>query len=576
MPTLILGTRRSQLARWQTDHVAELLCAAWPGLTCRIEPFVTRGDQSLDKPLPEIGGKGLFTAELEAALRAGTIDLAIHSLKDLPVQEVPGLTIGAIVGRADVRDVLVARNGWTLETLPPGAVVGTSSVRRQAQLQAYRPDLTFRSIRGNVETRIRKVLSGEYDATVLAAAGVQRLGLDEAVSQWLPLDVMLPAPGQGALAVQCRANDTRTLELLAAIDNQEVRKAVTAERAFLQALGGGCSAPVAAWARQDDTGLLVMDALLASQPVASAPGGRPTVARARGRDAEPHALARRLAEEVRGRLDAAAAPRGLPSSPLQGKRVVITRAAEQAGEFSQRLRSLGAVPMEIPTIQIVAVDDLAPFQEALQRLASYDWILFTSANGVQVFWEQATALGLPTLLHAEGSRVRVAAVGPATAQALAERGIPVDFVPARHTGEALAAALEPVQGCRILLPRAARGRPEVAEILQARGARVDDLPIYQTVPAPIDAASIQALAQGVDVITFTSGSTARHFVAALGQGPSLDLATLCRQAVIACIGPVTAQTAGELGLPVHVVAEEHSVDGLIQALVAYFEEEGET
>lgn len=574
MITLILGTRRSQLARWQTEHVAGLLQAAWPGLVCQVEPFTTRGDQTLDKALPEIGGKGLFTAELEAALRNGSIDLAVHSLKDLPVEDAPGLTIGAIVGRADVRDVLVARNGWTLETLPPGAVVGTSSVRRQAQLQAYRPDLTFRTIRGNVETRIRKVLSGEYDATVLAAAGLQRLGLEEAISQWLSLEVMLPAPGQGALAVQCRADDTQTLNLLAAIDNRAVRAAVTAERAFLQALGGGCAAPVAAWARQDDTGLLLMDALLASQPGTSAPGSSPAVARVRGRDADPYALARRLAEEVRRRLDAAATSRG--RSPLQGKRVVITRAAEQAGEFSQRLRSLGGVPVEIPTIQIVAVDDLAPFREALERLAHYDWILFTSANGVQVFWEQATVLGREALLRPEGARVRVAAVGPATAQALVERGIPVDFVPARHTGEALAATLEPVQGRRILLPRAAQGRPEVAEILRARGARVDDLPIYQTVPAPIDEAGIQALAQGVDVITFTSGSTARHFVAALRQESGLDLAALCRQAVIACIGPVTAQVVGELGLPVHVVAEEHSVDGLIQALVAYFEEEGKT
>ncbi|MBX3053171.1 MAG: hydroxymethylbilane synthase [Caldilineaceae bacterium] len=245
---LTLGSRTSQLALWQSRHVMAALQAAWPGLECAIEPFVTQGDKTLDRPLPEIGGKGLFTLELENGLREGRIDLAVHSLKDLPVDDAPGLTLGAIPGRADVRDVLVAKDGVTLGTLPSGAVVGTSSLRRQAQLLALRPGLTVRSIRGNVETRIHKALHGEYDATLLAGAGVTRLGLDANISQWLALDVMLPAPGQGALGVQCRAEDEATLHFLAAIHNAEVAQAVTAERAFLAGLGGGCSIPVGAYA----------------------------------------------------------------------------------------------------------------------------------------------------------------------------------------------------------------------------------------------------------------------------------------------------------------------------------------
>lgn len=245
---LTLGSRTSALAMWQSRHIVDALVAAWPGLECGIEPFVTQGDKTLDRPLPEIGGKGLFTLELENGLREGRIDLAVHSLKDLPVEDAPGLSLGAIVGRADVRDVLVAKNGWALDDLPAGAVVGTSSLRRQAQTLAAYPHLTVRSIRGNVETRIRKALHGDYDATLLAAAGVTRLGLDAQISQWLPLDLMLPAPGQGALAVQCRADDERTLNLLAAIHNVEVAQAVTAERAFLSGLGGGCSIPVGAYA----------------------------------------------------------------------------------------------------------------------------------------------------------------------------------------------------------------------------------------------------------------------------------------------------------------------------------------
>ncbi len=289
--TLVTGSRTSALAMWQSRHVMDALQAAWPGLECRVEPFVTQGDKTLDRPLPEIGGKGLFTLELEIGLREGRIDLAVHSLKDLPVDDAPGLALGAIVGRADVRDVLVAKEGRTLDELPAGAVVGTSSLRRQAQLLARRPELLVRSIRGNVETRIHKALHGEYDATLLAAAGVIRLGLDGQISDWLPLDVMLPAPGQGALAVQCRADDERALGLLAAIHNGEVAQAVTAERAFLSSLGGGCSIPVGAYATVSN-GTIHLAGL-----VAAVDGSR--MIRVAGSGPSPHELGASLAEEAK-------------------------------------------------------------------------------------------------------------------------------------------------------------------------------------------------------------------------------------------------------------------------------------
>ena len=247
---IIIGSRTSELALWQTNHIKAQLQAVWLGLTVHIEPFVTKGDKTLDKPLPQIGGKGLFTLELEQALHDGRIQIAVHSLKDLPVEDAAGLTLGAIVGRADVRDVLIAKNGWTLASLPEGAVVGTSSLRRQAQLLANRPDLQVKSIRGNVGTRVRKALEGEYDAAVLAAAGITRLGLEDHITDWFSLDTMLPAPGQGALAVQCRANDAAILNMLDAIDWPQVRACVTAERSFLHHLDSGCSTPVAAHATQ--------------------------------------------------------------------------------------------------------------------------------------------------------------------------------------------------------------------------------------------------------------------------------------------------------------------------------------
>jgi hydroxymethylbilane synthase len=252
LTTLRFGTRGSALARWQTEHVQRLLAEAHPALVLETEIFSTKGDRVLDAPLPEVGGKGLFTEELEAALRDGRIDCAVHSLKDLPVEPPVSLIIAAIPRRAAPHDVLVSRGGHTLESLPPGATVGTSSLRRAAQLLHLRPDLRIANVRGNVDTRVRKALdpNGEYDAIVLAQAGVERLGLLRHVRQVLALDAMLPAPGQGAIAVQART-DATLAALLQPIHHAETALAVAAERAFLAGLGGGCAVPVAAFAHVD-------------------------------------------------------------------------------------------------------------------------------------------------------------------------------------------------------------------------------------------------------------------------------------------------------------------------------------
>jgi hydroxymethylbilane synthase len=245
-----LGTRGSMLARWQTRHICKLLQAAHHGLEVKIEIIHTSGDQILDLPLPQIGGKGVFTAELEAALYGRSIDIAVHSLKDLPTESPRGLTIGAIPQRATPADVLVSRHGYTLETLPEGATVGTSSQRRKAQLLYKRPDLRIIDTRGNITTRIRKALDADstYDAVVLAQAGLERLEYSVEIGQVLSFDEMLPAPGQGALGVQCR-DEIEWLNLLANLNHQKTWLAVTAERAFLRGLGGGCSMPIAAYAQ---------------------------------------------------------------------------------------------------------------------------------------------------------------------------------------------------------------------------------------------------------------------------------------------------------------------------------------
>jgi hydroxymethylbilane synthase len=255
---LKFATRPSKLARWQTEWAIQSLKKHWPELECQTEVITTQGDRNVDQPLPEIGGKGLFTQELEAALLAGSVDVAVHSLKDLPIEPGLGLTIGAILRREDGRDVLISLRDETMEQLPVGARIGTSSLRRSSQLLAFRDDFVIESLRGNVDTRLRKLRAGEYDAIILAGAGVVRLGYRQEITQWLSLDHMLPAPGQGALAVQCRVDDPATLSLVGVLDHFDTRQAVTAERAFLAGLGGGCSLPVAAFATVNHEGITLV------------------------------------------------------------------------------------------------------------------------------------------------------------------------------------------------------------------------------------------------------------------------------------------------------------------------------
>ncbi|MGD8792663.1 MAG: hydroxymethylbilane synthase [Anaerolineae bacterium] len=260
---LVIGTRASALALWQTGYVVDQLRALTPDLGVQVKTIQTRGDRVRDRALSQVGGKGLFVKEIEEALlRGGSrgsasgIDLAVHSLKDMPTEQPEGLVLGAILERADPRDALVVRGGeGGLDTLPTGARVGTSSLRRRAQLLAARPDLEVLDLRGNVDTRLGKLRQGRYDAVVLAAAGLARLGRAEAISQVLPLDLMLPAVGQGALCVEVRAGDGTTLDLIAALDHTPTRQATEAERALLRCLEGGCQVPIGAHGRVEGDSL---------------------------------------------------------------------------------------------------------------------------------------------------------------------------------------------------------------------------------------------------------------------------------------------------------------------------------
>jgi hydroxymethylbilane synthase len=256
--TLRLATRGSQLALWQADHVTGLLRAAHPDLHVEIVPVSTEGDRRLDVPLSEIGGKGVFATEVQAALLDGRADLAVHSAKDLPALTGAGLALAAVPERGDPRDALV---GATLDELRAGAVVATGSARRRAQLARLRPDLAFAELRGNMATRLAK--AAEFDAIVVAAVAFERLGLAQHLSQVLDVDTFVPQVAQAALAVECRADDARTHELVAAIEHAPSRRRVDAERAFLAELGGDCSLPAGAHAQLRPDGSLQLRAVLA-------------------------------------------------------------------------------------------------------------------------------------------------------------------------------------------------------------------------------------------------------------------------------------------------------------------------
>jgi hydroxymethylbilane synthase len=261
--TLLIGTRGSRLARIQAETVREMLSSLHPDRAWLLREIRSEGDVQRQASLASIGGRGVFVKALEDKLLAGEIDLAVHSLKDMPTRLATGLKIGAVLPREDARDALVSRGGSTLDDLPASAVVGSGSARRRAQLLAYRSDLVVRDVRGNVDTRLRKLSSGGYDALILAAAALIRLHRTSAISQWLPLTLMLPAVGQGALAIEVRESDEEVRALVQLLNHPPTERAVSAERAFLSALGGGCTVPVAAHAAVSD-GRLDIEGLVAN------------------------------------------------------------------------------------------------------------------------------------------------------------------------------------------------------------------------------------------------------------------------------------------------------------------------
>ncbi len=525
---IAIGTRGSKLALIQANLVLDEFHRS--GQASHVVIIETDGDRRA----PDTAwGEGAFVAALELALLDGRVDVAVHSAKDVPTEADPRLRIGAYLPRADPRDALVvrvdARERW-LDDLPAGTRVGTDSPRRTSFLLARRPDLDVHPLHGNVDTRLRRLDSGETDALVLACAGLDRLGLAGRITQRLDPKVMPPAPGQGAIAVQVRTNDRRVGDLVGAIDDPGTRIAVEAERSFLSTSGGGCRSPIGALATVTASELELFGGY-------ANPDGSGAV---RGRRRGPRGAGAQIAGEL---------VRALVPAPQPGiaRRVIVARAPEQAAELVLALRDAGLDPVSIPTIAIELDSPGGRLDTVACRLQAYSWVVVTSANGARAMIEAAARVS------ASLPGPRWAAIGSTTATTLEAAGIAVDFESDPASGAALGEQLPIGPGERVLHVHGDLAGPDLAVALRARGAEVDDVIAYRTLEAPEPSQGLlrAALAEGsIDAVVFTSGSTVRGLVA-LAQAEQLDIASIPS----VCIGIRTAAEARGAGFSVLAVSE---------------------
>lgn len=675
MPNLIIGSRGSKLALWQANWVKSELERLHEGLTVEIEIIKTTGDKLTEASLARMPGKGVFTKEIEEALFARRIDLAVHSLKDLPTTLPDGLHLAAIPKREDPRDALIVNRRLvsrvdSLTTLPVQPRIGTSSPRRAAQIRLLRPDAQIFELRGNVETRLRKLDEEEFDAIILAAAGLHRLGFGSRITQYIPVTQLLPAVGQGALGIEACAEDERTTYLLESLNHWPTRNAVEAERALLQGLGGGCAVPIAAFGQVDGTaenaplqlealvcnvagtrivrhsvtgtqykceelGRLLARHLIAggarellqepeddsdddpgqdappdepnyrsSSGTAHAPAPRPPIVSPNSPESSstesriessiavavldepptPTAYAEprfQFAAEPVARpvtipeWNSEPAPETLPvveaiSGQLAGQRILVTRARHQADGLAQALKDHGAEVISCPTIEIRPPESWKPLDAALNDLRSYDWLVFTSSNGVSFFLRRFDETGHG---RAELAALKICAVGKKTAEKLKEERLQVDLMPDKFTAETLVSAFirkfgvgQRIRGTRMLLPAAKATRDVIRPSLTKLGVEVDVVEAYQNVLPDVsnqEVLSVIYQAQANYVI-FTSPSTVNNLAVLLDSD---QLASQLPNTRVACIGPVTAKAAEQCGLTVHLLPEEHTVPAIVEMIL---------
>jgi hydroxymethylbilane synthase len=538
---LRLATRGSRLAWGQSSLVAEQLRAL--GHEVELVRIVTHGDVTT-APLASLGGAGVFVGAVRAAVLAGEADFAVHSFKDLPTAPADGLVLAAVPEREDPADALCTADGRTLAELPSGARVGTGSPRRAAQLLALRPDLVVVELRGNVETRLARTQS-DLDAVVLAAAGLNRLGLADRISERFDPAAFVPAPAQGALALECRAGDAEVRDALAALDHAPTRLATIAEREVLAGLAAGCAAPVAAHAVVSGGRLELAARVVATDgsrilKFATSPESTDeTGARAAGSLA-----ARRLLADGAAELVDLGASR---SGPLAGRRILLP--TRTPAGLVERLTAAGAEAIEV----LVTAQEALPL-EAFRAAATagFDWLVVTSAATVDVLAEGGFG---PATLRPPGARI--AAVGPVTAEALTAVGLTADLVAHPGGGTALAAGFPSGPGT-VLLPGAADPSAQPASGLAAKGWDVRAVPVYRTMARDLPAEVVADWRAGrFDAFVVTAGSVARAAVASCGlPGPG-----------VIAIGEPSAAASRDAGLDVLAVSATPDAAGLWLAVI---------
>jgi hydroxymethylbilane synthase len=544
--TLRIGTRGSALALAQANLVRDALTAS--GVASELVTITTAGDRRA----PDTAwGEGAFVSAIEAALLAGEVDLAVHSAKDLPTDEDPRLSIAAYAVRGGPRDAIVVRAGrsaMSLDDLPIGSRVGTDSPRRTAFLRALRPDLEFHPLHGNVDTRLRKLDSGETDALVLAEAGLTRLGRSDRIAFRLDPELVPPAPGQGALAIQVRTDDALAAGLAGRLDDSPTRLAVEAERALLSASGGGCRAPIGALGRVRGDRIDLLGGF-------ARPDGSIAITRHRSGSVRDTGL-------VDGLLGDLATAGAAAALAFDGPRVIVTRSADQAAALMLALVDRGLAPLSVPSISIEpGGNGLAP---AIERLAEFDWVVVTSVNAVRAVRAEADRSGRVLGGPGQPSGPQWAAIGVATARALRSAGVRIAIRPTRSSGASLANSIPLEAGARVLFPRSEIADQSTVDRLEARGAVVESVVAYRTLEGPQSSvpALDAALRESPRSIIFTSGSTVRGL---LVLAERLDVTETVRRLPAICIGPETAAEAQRLGFAIAAEARAQGVAGIADA-----------
>jgi hydroxymethylbilane synthase len=544
---ITIGTRGSELALIQTEIIQKQLQRFYPEIEIVIKIIKTTGDKNLN-PIPlDTTGKGWFTKELDNELIEGKIDMAVHSLKDVPVEMHDQLVIAAVSEREDPREALILKENILYENMKNGAVIGTDSIRRKAQLSEKSPDLCIKSIRGNVNSRLQKLDNGEYDGILLAAAGLKRLGLTARISYYFSVTDLIPSPGQGALAMVTNKNNKNMIALLKKLNHNDTEIAVRAERAFSNKLGGGCTMPIGAYSEIQDN-KIILHGFMGSNA-----GKYARKATMVGNIAAPEKLGTELADTF--------LKQGYKIYD-RPKFVVITRPEHISINNQKQIEAIGLFTYFYPSIAIARSNLTKKDKAVLSDLESFDWIVFTSRNGVRFFAEALDKLGIPlSLLKSK----KIAAIGGKTADVVKKYGLQVDFMPNRFTTEELAKQMQNITGKKILLARAKLGTPQLTKELENKGASVVDIPIYSTTFIENNNEEFENLLKIKQIfcITFTSPSTVKGFINNI-KGSQIKQAVLKAPAL--SIGPVTTNELIKYGFQTIYTADIYTTDGMITKL----------